>query len=204
MYGIVCVPLDSPKVLYLRHYETTSEGWTQTSLCRPCFKDYRTRSNPFLPTCMGSSSCRCQVCLRQPPSLRSLASYTVFHITYNLLEFALSSGTRYQHYVRAVTSNIVPVDRLIPRSFPKLSCTFVRATGCCISKRFHKACLTLLKSTGTLTPRKPVPPRMRLLLACLRTAMNGGVICAINFSSQLQAVCSASCVPLYICTFCKQ
>ena len=82
------------------------------------------------------------MCLRQPQSLRSLASYTVFHITNNLSEFTLSSGTLYQHYVRAVESNIVSIDRLIPRSFLKLSCTFVRASGCCINKRFHKACVT--------------------------------------------------------------
>jgi len=36
-YWIVCVPLDSPKVLYLLHHGTSSVGWTQDALCRPCF-----------------------------------------------------------------------------------------------------------------------------------------------------------------------
>jgi len=142
MYGIVCVPLNSPKVLYLRHYGFTSGGWTQTSLCRTCLKGYRSRTDSFLLTCTGSSSCKFHVCLRQPSSLRSLASYTVFHITNNISEFTLSSRTLYQHYVRVVELNIVPIDRLIPRSFPKLSCTFVRAKVCCFRKRFHKACVT--------------------------------------------------------------
>ena len=53
MHGIVCVPFDSPKVLYLRQYGTSSGGWTQTSLCLPCFKDYRPSTKTFLPTCTG-------------------------------------------------------------------------------------------------------------------------------------------------------
>ena len=95
MYWIVCDPLASPKVLYFRHHGTTSGGWTQNSICRKCFMNYRPILDPFLPACTISSSCRCHVCLRQPPSLRSLASYTVFHITNNLSEFTLPSGTLY-------------------------------------------------------------------------------------------------------------
>jgi len=38
-------------------------------------------------------------------------------------------------------SNLVPADRLIPRTFPRLRCTFVRNKGCDIRKRFHKACV---------------------------------------------------------------
>jgi len=50
-YGIVCVPFDSPKVLYLRHYGATSGGWTQTSLCLPCYKAFRPNTRSFLPAC---------------------------------------------------------------------------------------------------------------------------------------------------------
>ena len=140
-YGIVCFRLDSPKVLYFRHNGTASGCWTQNSLCRPCFGNYRHRVDPFLPEFTDSSSCRCHVCLRQPPSLRSLASYTVFHITNNLSEFTLSSEILYQQYVRALEFNIVRIDRLIPHSFPHLHCTFARAEGCRIVKRYHKACV---------------------------------------------------------------
>jgi len=141
-YGIVCVPFDSPTVLYHRHYGATSGGWTQTSLCLPCYKAFRPNTRSFLPACTSPSSCRCHVFLRQSPTLRSLASYTVYHVTYNLSEFTLSSRTLYQHYVRAAKSNIVPVGRLVPRSFPSLRCTFVRAKDCSFSKRFHKACVS--------------------------------------------------------------
>ena len=124
MFGIVYVPLESPKLLYLRHYGTTS--WAE---CRLPYADRVSRTIGLVPTLSY-------------PRLRSLASYTVFLITYSLSAYTLSSGTLYQHYVRAVKSTIVPADRLIPRSFPKFSCTFVRVRGCCTSKRFHKVCVT--------------------------------------------------------------
>ena len=40
MCVIVCVPLVSPTVLHLRHRRATSVGWTQSSLCTPCFLNY--------------------------------------------------------------------------------------------------------------------------------------------------------------------
>jgi len=139
--GIVCVPFDSPKVLYLRHNGVTSRGWMQNTLCRPCFGNYMPVINSFIPMCTNSNSCSCHVCLRQPPSLRSLASFTVFHISNNLSEFTLSSETVYQHNVRAVKSKIVPADRLIPDSFPHLCCTFARVPATPSVKRYHKDCV---------------------------------------------------------------
>jgi len=177
MYGIVCLPFDSPKVLYIRHYGATSGGWTHTSLCLRCYKDFRPSTKSFLPTCKGSSSCRCHVCLRQPLALRSLASYTVFHVTYNLSEFTLSSRTLYQHYVRAVKSNIVPVGRLIPRSFPTLSCTFVRAMDCSFSKRFHKACITPSQVHWSTHTEETCGSKDETIARFIWIAMNGGVKC---------------------------
>ena len=104
-----------------------------------CFLNYRPVLDHFIHACTDSSSCRCHGCLRQPSSLRSLASYTVFHISNNLSEFALSSKTVYQHYVRAVESNIVPVGRLIPDAFRHLRYTFARTKGRSIVQLFHKA-----------------------------------------------------------------
>jgi len=135
----VGVPLDSPKILYLRHHGAESSGWTQTSLCKRCVKYYQPRTKPFLPQCTDSSSCECNVCVRQPPSLRSPASYTVFHITANISEFTLTSYTLYDNYIHAVRSNLVPEDRLIPFTFPHLRCAFARGMGC--RRRFHKTCV---------------------------------------------------------------
>jgi len=80
------------------------------------------------------------VCLRQPPPLRSLASYTVFHIENNFSDFTLSSETLYGHYVRAAGSNIVPVENFVPESFPHLRRSCARGPRAC-SKRYHKACV---------------------------------------------------------------
>jgi len=118
-----------------------SGGWTQTSLCRSCVLNYLPVFDDFIPECSDSTSCRCHVCLRQPPSLRNLASYAVFHITHNLSEFTLSSETLYHHYVRAVKSKNVPVERLIPNTIPHLCCTFARVKDSHSVKRYHKACV---------------------------------------------------------------
>jgi len=120
-YGIVCVPLDSRKFLYFRHHGTA-------------------RVDPFVPECTDSCSCRCHVCLRKPPSLRSLGSYTVFHIANNFSEFTLPSKTLYDHYLRAAESNTVPVDRLIPDSFPDSRRTYARGP-CSLATRYHKSCI---------------------------------------------------------------
>ena len=78
-YGIVCVPFDSPKVLFLRHYGAPSGGWTQTSLCLPCFKDCQPSTKSFLPTCTGSSSCRCRVSPTTPVSAKSSVLHCIPH-----------------------------------------------------------------------------------------------------------------------------
>ena len=52
------------------------------------------------------------MCLRQVSSIRSLASYTDFHLTLTLFQFTLSSKTLYHQFVYAADSNNVPVDRL--------------------------------------------------------------------------------------------
>ena len=142
-YGIVAVPLDSPRILYLQHHGAESSGWTQSSLCQRCARHYQPQTYPFLPQCTASasSSCKCNVCVRQPPSLRSLASYTVFHITENLSEFTLTADTLYDNYIHAVQSNLVPEDRLIPFTFPHLRCAFARGLRSSTRRRFHKTCV---------------------------------------------------------------
>jgi len=77
MYGIICVSLDTPAVFYLHHHGKTSGGWSPDSLCRKCLKEYQHILRKFIGNCTGTSSCRCNVCLRQAPSIRNLASYTV-------------------------------------------------------------------------------------------------------------------------------
>jgi len=141
MYGIVCV--HSGTVLYLHHHGATSGGWTPDTLCKECLNEFKPILRHFICDCTGTPSYKCNICLRQTPSLQSLASYTVFRLKFNLPEFKLTRRTLYHQYSHAVKSGIVPLDRLISITFPKLQCTYVHGQHCDTSKRFHKACMIL-------------------------------------------------------------
>ena len=113
-YSIVCVPFNTPTVLYLQHHRSNSEGWESFVLCNNCVKEILNLLQPMVGNCTSNPSCRYNVCLRQPPSLRNLASNTVFHYTYNLSEFILTDRTLYHQYLYAVESQEVSEDDLVP------------------------------------------------------------------------------------------
>jgi len=75
-YSIVCVPFNTPTVLYLQHHRSNSEGWKSLVLCNNCVKEILNILKPMVGNCISDPSCRCNVCLRQPPSLRNLASHS--------------------------------------------------------------------------------------------------------------------------------
>jgi len=79
-YGIVCVPLASPMVLYLQHHSATSRGWTQNSLRTPCFLNYQPVLDHFIPACTDSSSCKCHVSPSTPVSAKSSFIHGVPHL----------------------------------------------------------------------------------------------------------------------------
>ena len=139
MYAIFCVPLDKPTFIYLNCHRAACDGWTSDILCDEYSEEFRLILQLFIDNCTYGRSCECNVCLRHSPSLRGLASNTVFHLTFNLSEFALTSRTLYPKYLYAVESYIVPDDRLVPLTFSRLQCTFVRDKQCAISKRFYNA-----------------------------------------------------------------
>ena len=95
MYAIICIPLDTPTVSYLHHHRTVSDGWRTDGLCDESFEDIRLKLQPFVSNFTYQHSCGCNLCLRQPPTLRDLASYKVFHLGFNLSEFTLTSRTPY-------------------------------------------------------------------------------------------------------------
>jgi hypothetical protein len=70
------------------------------------------------------------ICLRQPPALKGLVSYMIFHLTFNVDQFTLTSRTLYKQYQHAVHSNIVPNQKLIPHAFSLLKCDFLRQRNC--------------------------------------------------------------------------
>ena len=102
------------------------------------------------------------VCVSDNPHLlRSLASYTVFHIANNFSEFSLSSETLYDHYLRAAESNTVPIDRLIPDPF-LIYAALMRGDQSVSLRGMTKHALTPPNYPGTRTPENTVIRRRRL------------------------------------------
>jgi len=140
-YSIVCVPLNTPTVLYLHHHRSNSDGWESLVLCNNCVKEIVNILQPMVGKRTSDPSCRCNVCLRQPPTLRNLASHTVFHYTFNLSQFTLTDRTLYHQYLYAVESQEVSEERLVPdtvHTLATLKCWFVLHKRCGDSKRYNR------------------------------------------------------------------
>jgi len=94
--------------------------------------------------CNSDRSCGCNVYLRQPPSLRNITSQTVFHLTFNLLQFTLSGRILSPQYLYAVESITVSQEEEVPLTFFTLStlkCTLVWDKLCASSKNFQYECV---------------------------------------------------------------
>jgi len=87
------------------------------------------------------NSCKCNLCLRQPPTLRDLASHSVFHYTFNLSEFQLTARTLYHHYLHAATSHLVPEHKLIPHTDIYLQSAYAHPTVYGRITSFHEYCI---------------------------------------------------------------
>jgi len=135
----VCVPLTTPTVFYLRHHRVASEGWTSGSLCAECSEKFKLLLQPYVGNCTNTYSCRCNVCLRQPPSLRDWLPkrYSILILIY---EFTLTSRTLYPQYLNTAETGIVSDDMLVPLKFTSFHTTFVRDKRQ-IGKRFHVDCV---------------------------------------------------------------
>jgi len=76
-YSIVCVPLNTPTVLYLQHHRSNSDCWESVVLCNDSLQEILNILKPIVGNGTSDHSCRCNVSLRQPPSHRNLSSHTV-------------------------------------------------------------------------------------------------------------------------------
>ena len=50
-YAIVCVPLETPKILFLRHYRAASDGWRTYNHCAACCRDRTPLIQQFVKNC---------------------------------------------------------------------------------------------------------------------------------------------------------
>jgi hypothetical protein len=96
--------------------------------------------------CSFEVSCMCNICLRQPPSLRRLASQAVFHVRYNIDQFELTAETLYDNYKFAADSKKVSFSKLVPVTFPTLHCNLPKLKLLSAMKTFTSLTVFLIKS----------------------------------------------------------
>ena len=96
-FAITAVPFPNEiiRVTCFKYYRAASDGLTMRALCYTCteFHTHHTRKTYSPHTCKLSKDCACNLCLRQPPSLRGLAFQAVFHLTFSIENFKLSPET---------------------------------------------------------------------------------------------------------------
>jgi hypothetical protein len=57
-YSIVFLPLDIPKIFYLKHYTAESGGWTSNLLCDRCISVYKKNLQKHIFGCNMSENCK--------------------------------------------------------------------------------------------------------------------------------------------------
>ena len=124
--------------MFLLHYRATGDGWRTFNLCAECCRDCTPSIQRFVNKCTYQNSCKCNLCLRQPPTLRDLASHSVFHLNFNFLEFQLTARKLYHNYLHAANSHHVPEHKLIPHKGICLQSPYAHSTLCERGTRFHE------------------------------------------------------------------
>ena len=116
-YAIVLGPKSvtcPPKLLCMRYYRAISDGWSDDSVC---VKDYQLTMGD-LTGCHSPGVCHCHFCVMQPPSLRDLASHTLFKLKFDIPKFELTVHKNFKECAYAVRLGMVDIDRLLPPELP--------------------------------------------------------------------------------------
>ena len=112
-----------PKLLCMRYYRAISDGWRDDRNCPRCVEDYRPTMRD-LTGCQAPGICHCKFCVRQPPSLRDLASHTLFKLKFDISKFELTVHSTFREYAYDVSSGMVDIDRLLPPEHPSIRLWF--------------------------------------------------------------------------------
>jgi hypothetical protein len=120
----------------LKYYRAISDGSKDGSNCITGLEDYRQSVRNDVG-CFLRRTCRCNVCLRQPPKLFDMAHHVYSKMVYNLDRFVLTPDTTYAHYVYAAHSTLVGYSQLLPSTYPNITlhCRFEKLTH-----RLHSQC----------------------------------------------------------------
>jgi hypothetical protein len=137
-YAILLFPSNCrhPPLMFFKYYRANSDGWTDIEGCGLCIEKYQ-RSIRSYNDCMRPSTCQCNICTRQPPSLRDSASHILFRCVLDLKRFELTCYTTYNQYKFAVESGHVDDLHLLPPRFSSVEIRFHFKT---FEKRFHLHC----------------------------------------------------------------
>ena len=72
-----------PRLLCMRYYRAISDGWRDDRGCPQCVEDDQLTMRD-LTGCKAPGICHCKFCVRQPPSVRDLASHTPFKLKFDI------------------------------------------------------------------------------------------------------------------------
>jgi hypothetical protein len=124
---VALIPSDDnsepPMMRYLRDYRANSEGWRDFGNCADCVTVYRDYMRPFSNCRAPAALCSCNICNRQPLSLRDSAFHTIFQ-QIDISRFELTPHTTYDEYAYTVRSNRASVDGL-PPEYPAVRLWFM-------------------------------------------------------------------------------
>jgi hypothetical protein len=136
------------KIYYLKNFRAESDRWSSFIYCDYCITLCKNSLRGCTFSCNQSDTCKCNLCLSQPPTLKSLASRSVFYDLYHLDKFVLSATITYEQYRFAANSKKVTYGRLLPDTFPVITFEyFYRATF--ENERMHRKCCPDLQDEGT-------------------------------------------------------
>jgi hypothetical protein len=111
--------------LCLKYYKAVFGGWRTNAHCSTgIIRFHTTIRHLFPPPCLRTSSFKCRLCTRQPPSLLGSASHTLFHLIHDLGRFTHTRETTQDQDILAVRSKKTHIPQLLPPYFPTVQLLF--------------------------------------------------------------------------------
>ena len=114
-YGMIIVPSRAAGdiLLYVHNHWAEIEG-DDSRACNTCLWSADPRYY-YDFGCRKPEECTCNLCCKQPLSLKSAASEIVFRLVFNIEKFRLDSDTTYDQYVYVAQHYVnIPIERLVP------------------------------------------------------------------------------------------
>ena len=126
----------------LRHYDVPSVRWSFGSGCAICRDMAREQVRPLTGCLAPDDACLCNICTRQPPSLRDVAFTGHFTLVLNIERFRLMRNVTYSQYRSAC-----------------VCITVIYTFSCCPSRPSH--CLLFPLDSPGLLPQHGLLPHGR-------------------------------------------